>query len=115
MREDTRPGIMSMPQRLLRSQIQKVFPGKDETEREVMPQAMPRLREEDPLAVLQQEPFESGEGAARLRSKTKGIEVPPNFGDSALNCRRAFAGIRAHGPARSRRLEWHQNIPDLVC
>ncbi|WP_440639452.1 DUF4238 domain-containing protein [Bradyrhizobium sp. PUT101] len=96
MREDAQRGIMSMPQRVLRSQMQKVFPDKDESERETMLKAMLRLQEQDPLAVLQQEPFESGEGAASLNM----AKLAPNFEMAMYLAQATGASIVTDSPAR---------------
>ncbi len=96
MREDAQRGIMSMPQRILRSQMRKVFLDKDEAERETMLQAMLRFQERDPLAVLQQEPLESGEGAARLNM----AKLAPNFEMAMYLAQATGASIVTDSPAR---------------
>lgn len=96
MREDAQRGIMSMPQRVLLSQMESVFPDKDEAEREALLQGMLRLQEQDPLAVLQQEPFEGGKNAGSLNV----AKLAPNF-EMAMYLAQATGGsIVTDSPAR---------------
>ncbi|PIT00763.1 hypothetical protein TSA1_08240 [Bradyrhizobium nitroreducens] len=96
MREDTQRGLMSMPQRVLLSQMKKAFPDKSEAEREDLLQAMLRLQEQDPLAVLQQEPFESGKVGGSLGT----AKLAPNFEMAMYLAQATGASIVTDSPAR---------------
>jgi hypothetical protein len=75
IKADTQRSIMSMPPALLRSQLRKVYPGQSEEELDVSLRQMLQVQQCDRLAVLQQEPFESGETHGRLNA----MKLQPNF------------------------------------
>jgi len=75
MKEDTHRSIMSMPLHVLRSQLRKVFPDKSEADLETSLQYMQQFHEDDPLAVVQQEPFSDGERRGHLNA----MKLMPNF------------------------------------
>jgi hypothetical protein len=75
VKEDTQRSIMSMPRHVLRSQMRKVFPDKSEADLETSLQHMQQFHEDDPLAVLQQEPFPDGERRGHLNA----MKLMPNF------------------------------------
>ncbi len=75
IKADTQRSIMSMPPAVLRSQLSKIYPGQSEEELDVSLRQMLQVQQCDRLAVLQQEPFESGETHGRLSA----MRLQPNF------------------------------------
>ncbi len=65
MEEDHRRGIMLMPPDAMRRQLRKLKPDLNEEEIEAAMRASVRMREDDPLAVLQEGSWKAGKAAGR--------------------------------------------------
>lgn len=96
MRADTQRSIMSMPPAALRWQLGNIYPGKSEEELDVAVRQMLHAQQYDPLAVLQQEPFESGENSGRLNA----IKLQPNFEMAMYLAQATGSSIITDSPAR---------------
>jgi|SRR5882724_5419799 len=96
MKADTQRSIMSMPPAALRSQLRNIYPGKSEEELDVSLRQLLDAQQYDPLAVLQQEPFESGENNGRLNA----IKLQPNFEMAMFLAQATGASIITDSPAR---------------
>jgi len=75
MKEDFQRGLISLPRDALRSQLLKASPGLDEVRLEEALHYIEQLRERDPLAVLQEGSFVSGEKGGLLNL----VKLAPNF------------------------------------
>jgi hypothetical protein len=75
MEEDTRRDIMLMPPDAMRRQLRKLKPDLSEEEVEASMRASVRMREDDPLAVLQEGSFEGGKGSGQMNM----FKLIPNF------------------------------------
>lgn len=100
IKADTQRSIMSMPPAVLRSQLRKVYPGQSEEELEVSLRQMLQVRQYDRLAVLQQEPFESGETHGRLNA----MKLQPNFEMAMYLAQATGASIITDSHARWREI-----------
>jgi hypothetical protein len=85
-----------MPPALLRSELRKIYPGQSEEELDVSLRQMLEVRQYDRLAVLQQEPFESGENHGRLNT----MKLMPNFEMAMYLAQATGASIITDSPAR---------------
>jgi hypothetical protein len=75
MEEDTRRGIMLMPPDAMRTQLRKLRPDLSDEEIEAAMRAGVRMRERDPLAVLQEGSLEGGKGGGQMNM----FKLVPNF------------------------------------
>ena len=75
MEEDNRRGIMLMPPDAMRRQLRKLMPNLDEKEVEEAMRANVRMRERDPLAVLQEGSMEGGKAGGQMNM----FKLVPNF------------------------------------
>jgi hypothetical protein len=75
MEEDNRRGIMLMPPDAMRRQLRKLNPDLSDEEVEVAMRAGVRMRERDPLAVLQEGSLEGGKGGGQMNI----FKLVPNF------------------------------------
>ena len=75
MEEDTRRGIMLMPPDAMRRQLRKLKPDLSEEVVEASMRASVRMREDDPLAVLQEGSLEGGKGSGQMNM----FKLIPNF------------------------------------
>ena len=75
MEEDNRRGIMLMPPDAMRRQLRKLMPDLGEEEVEAAMRASVRMRESDPLAVLQEGSLEGGKGGGQMNM----FKLVPNF------------------------------------
>jgi hypothetical protein len=75
MEEDNRRSIMLMPPDAMRRDIRKLNPEFTDDEVEGVMQASMRMREHDPLAVLQEGSLEGGEGGGQMNM----VKLAPNF------------------------------------
>jgi hypothetical protein len=75
MEEDNRRGIMLMPPDAMRRQLRKLNPNLDEEEVEAAMRAGLRMRERDPLAVLQEGSMEGGKDGGQMNM----FKLVPNF------------------------------------
>jgi hypothetical protein len=75
MNEDYRRGIMLMPPDAMRRQLRKLMPNLDEKEVEEAMRAGVRMRERDPLAVLQEGSMEGGKDGGQMNM----FKLVPNF------------------------------------
>jgi Protein of unknown function (DUF4238) len=73
--EDSRRGIMLMPPDAMRRQLHKLNPDLSEEEVEAVMRASVRMRENDPLAVLQEGSLEGGKGGGQMSM----FKLAPNF------------------------------------
>ena len=73
--EDHRRGIMLMPPDAMRRQLRKLMPNLDEKEVDEAMRAGVRMRERDPLAVLQEGSLEGGKGGGQMNM----FKLAPNF------------------------------------
>jgi hypothetical protein len=73
--EDNRRGIMLMPPSAMRRQLHKLNPDLSEEEVEAIMRAGLRMRENDPLAVLQEGSLEGGKGGGQMNM----FKLVPNF------------------------------------
>jgi hypothetical protein len=96
MKADTQRSIMSMPPAALRSQLRNIYPGKSEEELDDSLRQLLDAQQYDPLAVLQQEPFESGDNNGRLNA----IKLQPNFEMAMYLAQATGASIITDSPAR---------------
>lgn len=96
MKADTQRSIMSMPPAILRSELHKIYPSQSEEELNVTLRQMLEFQQYDRLAVLQQEPFESGENHGRLNT----MKLQPNFEMAMYLAQATGASIITDSPAR---------------
>jgi hypothetical protein len=75
MKQDTQRSIMSLPREVLRSQLLRAFPNIDLTKQEQTLNYMERLKESDPLAVLQEDSLSGGKAGGQLNM----MKLAPNF------------------------------------
>ena len=75
MEEDNRRGIMLMPPDAMRRQLRKLNPDLSEEEVEAVMRASLRMREHDPLAVLQEGSLEGGKDGGQMSM----FKLAPNF------------------------------------
>ena len=75
MEEDNRRGIMLMPPDAMRRQLRKLMPHLDEEEVEAAMRDSVRMRERDPLAVLQEGSMEGGKAGGQMNM----FKLVPNF------------------------------------
>jgi hypothetical protein len=75
MEEDSRRGIMLMPPDAMRRDIRRLNPDLNEDEVEGVMRASVRMREDDPLAVLQDGSLEGGKGGGQMSM----FKLAPNF------------------------------------
>jgi hypothetical protein len=75
MEEDNRRGIMLMPPDVMRRQLRKLMPHLGEKEVEEAMRAGVRMRERDPLAVLQEGSMEGGKAGGQMNM----FKLVPNF------------------------------------
>src|ERR1700685_2530952 len=75
MEEDNRRGIMLMRPNAMRRQLRKLNPDLSDEEVEVAMRAGVRMRERDPLAVLQEGSLEGGKGGGQMNI----FKLVPNF------------------------------------
>jgi hypothetical protein len=75
MEEDTRRGIMLMPPDGMRRQIRKLMPHLDDEQVEAVMRHSMRMRERDPLAVLQEGSMEGGKAGGQMNMS----KLVPNF------------------------------------
>jgi hypothetical protein len=75
MEEDHRRGIMLMPPDAMRRQLRKLKPDLSEEEVEAVMRASVRMREDDPLAVLQEGSLEGGKDGGQMTM----FKLAPNF------------------------------------
>jgi hypothetical protein len=75
MEEDSRRGIMLMPPDAMRRQLHKFKPNLSEEEVEATMRASVWMREDDPLAVLQEGSLEGGKGGGQMSM----FKLAPNF------------------------------------
>ena len=75
MEEDSRRSIMLMPLDAMRTQLRKLLPHLSEEEVEAAMRAGVRMRENDPLAVLQEGSLEGGKGGGQMNT----FKLLPNF------------------------------------
>lgn len=73
--EDSRRSIMLMPTDAMRRRIRKLNPDLSEDEVERVMRASMRMREHDPLAVLQEDSLEGGKGGGQMNM----FKLAPNF------------------------------------
>jgi hypothetical protein len=73
--EDSRRGIMLMPPDAMRRQLRSLKPDLNEEQVEAAMRAGVRMREDDPLAVLQEGSLEGGKGGGQLTM----FKLVPNF------------------------------------
>ena len=73
--QDARRSIMSLPRDALRQQLRKVSPELDEVGLDNAVRLIERAREQDPLAVLQEDSFEGGREGGLLNM----MKLAPNF------------------------------------
>ena len=73
--QDTLRGIMLMPPDAMRRQLSKLKPDLSEEEVEAVMRASVRMREDDPLAVLQERSLEGGKGGGQINM----FKLAPNF------------------------------------
>jgi hypothetical protein len=75
MEEDCRRAIMLMPPDAMRRQLRKLKPDLSDEEVEALMRASVRIREDDPLAVLQEGSLEGGKGGGQMNV----FKLVPNF------------------------------------
>jgi hypothetical protein len=75
MEEDNRRSIMLMPPDAMRRRLRKHMPDLNEEQVEAAMRASMRLREDDPLAVLQEGSLEGGKGGGQMNM----FKLIPNF------------------------------------
>jgi hypothetical protein len=75
MEEDNRRGIMLMPPDAMRRQLRNLRSDLNEEEVEAVMRASVRMREDDPLAVLQEGSLEGGKGGGQMNM----FKLVPNF------------------------------------
>ncbi|MDB5609175.1 MAG: hypothetical protein JWP25_6075 [Bradyrhizobium sp.] len=110
MKEDTKRSIMSMPSALLRSEVRKIYPSQSEKELDVSLRQMLEVQQYDRLAVLQHEPFESGENHGRLNT----MKLKPNFEMAMYLAQATGASIITDSPARWREIRMAVRRPARV-
>ena len=75
MEEDNRRSIMLMPPDAMRRKLRKLMPDLNEEEVEAAMRASVRMREDDPLAVLQEGSLEGGKDGGQMNM----FKLAPNF------------------------------------
>ena len=75
MKQDSQRGIISLPREALRSQLLQAFPKLDSATQEETLSYMERLKENDPLAVLQEDSLAGGKTGGQLIM----MKLAPNF------------------------------------
>jgi hypothetical protein len=75
MKQDSQRGIISLPREALRSQLLQAFPKLDSATQEETLSYMERLKENDPLAVLQEDSLSGGKTGGQLIM----MKLAPNF------------------------------------
>jgi len=75
MKEEYKRSMLLLPREALRRQVLRVSPELEEEAVEVVLDGFDRLREQDPLAVLQEGSLEGGEGSGQLTP----FKMAPNF------------------------------------
>jgi hypothetical protein len=75
MEQDFQRNIMTLPRDALRSQLLKAWPGLDEVKEEDALRYIEQLREQDPLAVLQEDSLDGGKNGGQLNM----MKLAPNF------------------------------------
>jgi hypothetical protein len=75
MKQDSQRGILSLPREALRSQLLQAFPKLDSATQEETLSYMERLKENDPLAVLQEDSLVGGKTGGQLVM----MKLAPNF------------------------------------
>jgi len=75
MEEDSRRSIMLMPPDAMRRRLRELMPDLNEEQVEAVMRASMRLREDDPLAVLQEGSLEGGKGGGQMNM----FKLVPNF------------------------------------
>lgn len=75
MKEDHKRGMLLLPREALRHQVLRDSPKLDEKAVEALLDGLDRLREKDPLAVLQEGSLEGGKGGGQLTP----FKMAPNF------------------------------------
>ena len=75
MEDDFKRGLMSLPRGALRSQILRASPGLDEARLDEALSCVERLKERDPLAVLQERSYVGGKKGGQFNL----VKLAPNF------------------------------------
>jgi hypothetical protein len=75
MKEDVQRSIISLPREALRSQLRQALPKLDSAKQEETLNYMERLKENDPLAVLQEDSLAGGKTGGQLSM----MKLAPNF------------------------------------
>lgn len=96
MEEDTRRSIMLMPPDGMREDIRKLYPDLNEEEVEGLMSVSVRMRENDPLAVLQEGSLEGGKDAGQLNL----LKLAPNFEIAMYLAQATGAAIVTDSPSR---------------
>ncbi|WP_193175252.1 DUF4238 domain-containing protein [Oricola nitratireducens] len=94
--EDNRRGIMLMPPEVMRRRLRKLNPDLSEEEVEAVMCANLRMREDDPLAVLQEGSLEGGEGGGQMNM----FKLAPNFEMTMYLAQATGASIVTDSPFR---------------
>jgi hypothetical protein len=101
MEEDNRRGIMLMPPEAMRSQLRKLMPHLDEKQVEEAMRAGTRMRERDPMAVLQEGSLEGGKAGRQMTM----FKLAPNFEMTMYLAQATGACIVTDSPFRWREVQ----------
>lgn len=99
--EDSRRGIMLMPPDAMRRQLRKLKPDLDEDEVEAVMRASVRMREDDPLSVLQEGSLEGGKDGGQMSM----FKLVPNFEMTMYLAQATGACIVTDSPFRWREVQ----------
>lgn len=99
--EDNRRGILLMPADAMRRNIRKLNPDLDEEEVEGVVKASLRMREHDPLGVLQEGSLEGGKGGGQMNM----FKLSPNFEITMYLAQATGACIVTDSPFRWREVQ----------
>ncbi len=101
LEEDNRRSIMLMPPDATRRLLRKLKPDSSEEEIEAVMRAGLRMREDDPLAVLQEGSLEGGKGGGQMNM----FKLAPNFEISMYLAQATGACIVTDSPFRWREVQ----------
>jgi hypothetical protein len=96
MEEDNRRGVMLMPPDAMRRQLRKLMPHLDDEQVEAAMRAGVRMREDDPLAVLQEGSMDGGKAGGQMTM----FKLLPNFEMTMYLAKATGASIVTDSPLR---------------
>lgn len=108
--EDMKRSLMCLPRDALRAQVQEAMPGLAGTELEATLDGMERLRERDPLAVLQVDSLMGGDEGGQFHH----MRLAPNFEMAMYLAQATGASIVTDSPIRWTELQrsiWRRGLP----